>query len=130
MLISLFLAKVIGLFGAISTIAILSRYNFHLDIEEDSAKSPTLIVLSGFFFLLSGITLTVAHPVWVFDWRLIITILGWLVLLKGAMRIFAPDIVKKMIGKKKTKKGFIAGEVISLLISLYLIYKGFFDTHC
>jgi len=69
-------------------------------MEENAAKNPTTIYLSGFLFLMIGILLTVSHQVWAGDWRVVITIFGWLILVKGVMRIFFPDTVKKLIEKK------------------------------
>jgi len=122
---SIFMAKVIGLFGAISTLAIIIRYKFHLAMEENAAKNPTTIYLSGFVFLMLGILVTVSHQVWTWDWRVVITILGWLILLKGVMRTLFPDTVKKVIEKKKDDKRFLLAEVVTFFISIYLIYRGF-----
>ena len=122
---SIFLAKVIGLFGVISTLAIIFRYKIHLKLEENAAKSPSMIYLSGFLFLMPGILITVSHQVWTLDWRVIITILGWLILVKGIMRILFPDIVKNLIEKKKSDKRFLLAEVVTFIVSIYLIYQGF-----
>jgi len=122
---SIFLAKVIGLFGAISTLAIMIRYKLHLVMEENTAKNPTTIYLSGFLFLILGILLTVSHQLWTRDWRVVITILGWLILIKGIMRILFPDTVQELIEKKKNDRRFILAEVVTFFISIYLIYQGF-----
>lgn len=122
---SIFLAKVIGLFGAISTFIIIIHYKIHLTMEENAAKNPTTIYLSGFIFLLIGILFTVSHQVWTRDWRVVITILGWLILLKGLLRIFFPANVKNLIEKKKNDKRFLLAEVVTFFISLYLIFQGF-----
>ena len=101
---SIFLAKVIGLFGTISVLAVLVRYKASLKLEQEAVQNHLWIYTSGFFILILGVLLVVSHPVWVWDWRLIITILSWTVLLKGVMRIFFPDAVKRLI-EKKTKSG-------------------------
>lgn len=121
----LFLAKVIGLVSVISTAAILIRYKESLALEDDAAKSPVLIYLSGFAFLVLGTLLVVGHSVWTFDWRLVITIMGWLVLLKGAGRMFFPGAVGRLIEKKRDDRRFLLGEVVVLLVGLYLLYYGF-----
>ena len=124
---SIFLAKVTGLFGAISTLAIIIRYKLHFAMEENAAKNPATIHLSGYLFLMLGILLTVSHQVWTRDWRVVITIIGWLILLKGLMRILFPGTIKKLTEKKiKNEKRFLLTEVVTFLISLYLIYQGFF----
>ncbi len=124
--ISIFLAKVIGLFVAISALAILARYKKSLELQHEAAKSPIFIYTSGFSILILGVLLVVSHSVWVWDWRLIITILGWAVLFKGTLRIFFPDIVRRLIEKKKGDRRFMLAEVGVLLVGLYLVYKGFF----
>lgn len=122
---SIFLAKVIGLVSVVSVAAVLIRYKKSLALEEEAAKSPALIYLSGFAFLILGVLLVVSHSVWIFDWRLVITTLGWLVLLKGAGRIFFPSAVKRLIEKKRENRWFIMGEVAVFLIGIYLLYHGF-----
>ena len=123
---SIFLAKVIGLFGTISILAVLVRYRETLKLGQEAAQSRLWIYTSGFFILILGILLVTSHNMWVWDWRLVITILGWTILLKGILRIFFPDAVKRLI-EKKTKNGrFWIAEAAAFLIGLYLIYKGFF----
>lgn len=122
---SLFLARVIGLVSVISTAAILVHYKESLALEEEAANSAVLIHLSGFAFLILGVLLVVSHSVWTFDWRLVITIMGWLVLLKGAGRILFPGAVKRLIEKKRRDRRFLLGEVVVLLVGLYLLYYGF-----
>lgn len=123
--ISIFLAKVIGLFGAISTLAIIANYKKYVEIENDAIKSPLIAYLSGFVILGIGVLLVVSHQVWSLDWRVIITLTGWLILMKGILRIFFPETVKKLIEKKRKDSRFLFAEVAVLLVSLYLLYQGF-----
>ena len=122
---SIFLARVIGLVSVISAVAVMIRYKESLVLEEEAMKSPLHIYLSGFVFLILGVLLVVSHSVWVFDWRIVITVIGWLVLLKGMGRIFFPNAVRRLVEKKKTNRKFIFGEVAVFLIGLYLLYYGF-----
>ena len=123
---SIFLARVIGLIGIISTLAIIFNYKKSLAFDAEAIKNPLLSYLSGFLFLILGVLLVVSHSVWVFDWRLIITLLGWIILLKGVGRIFFPLAVRRLIEKKKNNRIFFLGEIVVLLLSLYLLYRGFF----
>jgi threonine/homoserine/homoserine lactone efflux protein len=122
---SIFLAKVIGLVSVISTVAILLRYKQSLALEQAAARIPGMTYLSGFVFLLLGVLLVVSHSVWVWDWPIVITIIGWLVLLKGMGRIFFPDAVGRMIERKQKNQKFILGEVAVFLVGLYLLYYSF-----
>lgn len=122
---SIFLAQVLGLFGALSTCAIIVRYDTYLKMEEQAAQNPAITYLSGFFILLVGILVTVSHQVWTPDWRVIITIIGWLILIKGLLRLLFLDKVEKLIEKKQTDPRFLLSEIVTFLISLYLMYQGF-----
>ncbi|MEK7519410.1 MAG: hypothetical protein AAB565_01305 [Patescibacteria group bacterium] len=122
---SIFLAKVIGLLSVISTLAILIRYKKSIAFEEELVKNPSNVYISGFVFLFLGVLIIISHPVWTFDWRVIVTIIGWLIFLKGVGRIFFPEAVKRLIEKKKGSRKFIIGEVVLLIIGLYLLYYGF-----
>jgi len=122
---SIFLARVIGLFGALSTLAILARYKKSLEMEEQAARNPVTIYLSGFVVLFIGILVVVSHQVWTADWRVIITIIGWLVFIKGLIRIFFPEIVRRLIERKRHDRKFLLGEVAVLIASVYLLYQGF-----
>lgn len=122
---SIFLAKVIGLSGAISTLAVLIRYKTLLEMEEHAAKNPVLTYFSGFLFLVVGVLIVISHQVWTWDWRVVITIIGWLVLTKGIIRIFFPETVRRLIEKKRNNHWFLVAEVVVLISSLYLIYQGF-----
>jgi hypothetical protein len=122
---SIFLARVIGLISVISATAVIVRYKKNLALEKDAVANPGMAALAGYAILILGVLLVVSHSVWTPDWRLVITILGWLVLLKGVGRIFFPEAVKNLIEKKQNDRRFILGEAVMILVGLYLLYYGF-----
>lgn len=122
---SVFLARVIGLFGAISVFGILAHYKENLAIEEKAARNPTLLFLSSFVAIFLGVLVVVSHQVWTADWRVVITILGWAMLLKGVLRLFFPQLVLRLIEKKRRSRRFWIAEVVFAALCLYLLYQGF-----
>ena len=62
-------------------------------VAEQFLRSYALIFLAGVITLAVGIALVLAHNVWVGDWRLIITVLGWLGVIGGLFRIIWPQEV-------------------------------------
>src|SRR3989344_2257364 len=121
---SLFLAKALGLFGTVSTLAVILHYQKSLEMEKELTKNPAMTYASGFLILIIGTLIVVSHNVWTADWRVIITILGWLTFFKGALRIFFPDAVKKLVEKKSRQKNFWFAEFAVFLISLFLLSQG------
>ena len=60
----------------------------HLDIWED--VDPPLVYLNGLLFFVGGLFIATTHNLWVRDWRVLVTLSGWLLMLAGAYRMFAP----------------------------------------
>ena len=110
--ITLFLAKFWGslfmILGAMSVIGkLLGRI---IEYTEDR----TITISTGYITFLLGLATVVAHNLWVADWRVAITILGWTTLLKGIEKIGFPDRINK---KAQIFKGrqIIWGFVIFLI---------------
>lgn len=53
---------------------------------------PALIGLSGLLSLLAGLAIVNLHNTWCADWRVIVTILGWLMTIGGIIRIVVPQV--------------------------------------
>ena len=122
---SIFLARVIGLVSVISTLLILIRYKKSMAFEKESSERLSSIYTSGFVFLILGILILVSHFVWLFNWRVVITFIGLIIIIKGIGRILFPEAVKRMIDKKQDNQKFMIGEMAVFLIGLYLLYYGF-----
>ncbi len=66
------------------------------------------------------------HNVWVFDWRFIITLIGWLSLVRAVVTIFQPQLIVS-IGSKllKHREIFFGAAAIDIVIGLALSYFGY-----
>ena len=121
---SIFLAKVLGLYLLlVCTGVLLNRRHFPRLIKEFS-ESLAIVVLSGFIALVLGLLMVVSHNVWSADWRVIITILGWLTLAKGVFRIMAPHKVPE-VASMAAQPWWVVVLVIFLGVGAYLTYVGF-----
>jgi hypothetical protein len=123
---SIFLAKVLGLYFLISGIMMLARFRSLDKILPSFLEIPGLMILSGVMALLMGLLIIIAHPVWVWGWPLIITLLGYLSLFAGMVRIlFAgdpPGFIKNLVHNR----GYVMGALIFFtLLGGYLTYVGF-----
>jgi uncharacterized membrane protein HdeD (DUF308 family) len=124
---SIFLAKAFGLYMTVLSLGLLMNARRMKSILMDSMDSPPLLLLSGVIALIVGILIVISHNVWVSDWRVIITIVGWLALLKGINLILFPnslvEISKKWI---ENNSFYYITMFIYLLFGIYLTYIGFF----
>ena len=125
-MLSIFLAKTIGLYLVIVSAAFILKANELKPMALDMVRNPSLVMFSGILALIFGILIVVSHNIWVMDWRVIITLLGWLALLKGAMRLFFPEFaMSKMKKCVENNASYTIMMLITLFIGLVLLYFGF-----
>jgi hypothetical protein len=91
--ISMYLARFWGsLFIILGLSSVLAKFLGRV-IEYTEDKSIT--ISTGYITFLLGLITVTLHSVWVTDWRVAVTILGWVTLLKGIEKIALPDRVNK-----------------------------------
>lgn len=96
-----------------------------LDEIFKSMKDKTFVVISGFIALLLGIFSISAHNLWVNDWRVIITLLGWLSFVKGVVRLGFPAYTVMTVQFFRKKSGLLLSILIFMvLIGLFLLWMG------
>jgi hypothetical protein len=125
MVISLFVAKILGLFLLILGVAFLLNLKEYRKMAEDLVKERSLLMCKGVASVVLGAVLVVKHNVWNTDWTLVITILGWVWLAGGALSLLFPRVAMN-IAKAVLKQNIIlAGSVLMILAGAYLAYVGF-----
>jgi len=90
MLPAVFIARIIGPVFVVIALSILLNEQIYAAIVIEAVHSPTLIYFSGLLSLPIGIVTLNVHRTWTADWRVAITILGWLFLIGGIVRILLP----------------------------------------
>jgi uncharacterized membrane protein len=89
--ISLFLAKLLGPIFVAIAIGVLVNGAVFRAIAEESLRSHALIYLTGLFAITAGVAILLNHNGWVGDWRVLITLFGWIAAIGGAQRIIWPQ---------------------------------------
>jgi uncharacterized membrane protein len=89
--ISLFLARLIGPIFVVVAIGVLTNDAVFRAIAEESLRSHALIYLTGLFAITTGVAILLNHNVWSGDWRVLITLFGWIAAIGGAQRIIWPQ---------------------------------------
>jgi hypothetical protein len=123
---SIFLARLLGPLMVIVGAGILINPKPFRTIAGEVVRSLTLVYLFGFFDLVAGLAIVLTHNVWVLNWRVLITLIGWLMLIRGAVRVLAPETVMGYAAKVMRNKRVIpaSGAVVGLL-GLVLCYFGY-----
>jgi hypothetical protein len=92
--------------------------------------SRSAIFITGVLALTAGLAIVNAHNLWVADWRVIVTILGWLLVLRGVMLLVFPAAVQT-IGDRLAAhpSGVVAGAAISFVLGAILCIMGFEEVY-
>jgi len=123
---SIFLAKLIGPVMVLVGVSLLANETAFRKMTQEFLRSAALMFLSGMIILPAGLAVVLNHNVWVMDWRVIITLLGWLAVISGAIRVFAPDRLTKFGKKAMANKEIVtAAALIWIVIGAVLCYCGF-----
>jgi uncharacterized protein YjeT (DUF2065 family) len=122
-----FLAQSMGFFLFIIGLATLLNGKQYAKISKGIQDNDMLYFLMGFIMLGLGVSLVIVHNVWDASWAVVITIVCWLVFIKGILNILFP-VVAKTISKPYVESMsvlYIVG-LIHLIVGGFLFYMGFF----
>lgn len=122
---SLFLAKFIGLVYLILGVALLLRKKEYIKLIKEFLKHDSLVMISGAIRLTLGIALVLVHNLWVNDWRVLITLLAWLTLASGIVRLTYPELTETLGEKVLKAKAYYWLVLLVAVIGAYLTYFGF-----
>ena len=125
---SIFLAKLIGPFALVLGLGAQINRAAVRQIVEEIARSRALVFIAGVVSFPAGLAIVLAHNVWVADWPVLITVLGWLTAITGAVRIIAPqDAIK--FGRRAYDRpgGALFGAAIWAGIGAILCFFGYLN---
>ncbi len=121
---SIFLAKLVGLYYLIFALLCLLRKKQVTGVAKELIASKSALAVSAEISMLFGLVIVIDHSIWEMSWRGLITLLGYLMILRGIMR-FAFQAQVKKFGSMMMSKCFWPTIIITLIIGIYLTYCGF-----
>jgi hypothetical protein len=123
---SLFLARLMGPVALLAGISLLFNREAYLAMAKEFMQSPALIYLSGLLTMIAGVAILLAHNLWVADWRVIITVTGWLATIGGAIRIALPGQTRALgAAMLESRTALYAGAGVWLVAGALLCYFGY-----
>jgi len=124
---SIFLAKILGPYCIIVAVGILLNLKSYQKILKDFCKNSALLYIGGILALLFGLLILLFHNVWAANWTVIITIFGWLALIKGVWLIIFPNTVAKLteVYQKNTVLLKVPLFIVAI-IGIFLTIMGYF----
>ena len=125
---TLFLAKFMGIFSLIYGTSLLLEKKMIIGIFSSflGEKRLTSYIL-GLLEVLGGLAIVLTHNIWNEGMlALMVTILGWLLLLEGVNYLFmSKKRLSNMLGMLQYSKMYYLGATMLIVLGLYLTYFGF-----
>lgn len=121
-MITLFLASVLGWYLVAFGLLVLLRSEHLFSVtREVLARRDLFFVLAVITFIL-GLLMVMSHNIWLMGWPVIVTIIGWLVLISGFIRLFFPEQAIQLGQAFFSKSLYLkSAAIVCLLIGLYLL---------
>jgi len=124
--ISIRLAQIFGIVFLAIGLGMLFEPKYYHKIYNDFVKNPALIYVTALAITAVGYFIIVKHNVWIMSWEVIITIIGWLALIKGILLLVIPQGFLNMSkGWFKKPEIFSKYAIIVLILGGILSYYGF-----
>lgn len=128
MSLSVFLAWLLGPLFVVVGLSMLINRAYYRDMVERFFADPQDYYFSGVAAFLAGVAIVVSHNLWVADWRVVITLLGWIALAKGTARILAPQAGRGLFQAMKPHSYLVLGAVAVVPIGLFLTWNAWRGT--
>ena len=125
---SLFLARLIGPVMLVVGLAVFANQRGFREMSEEFLASRALMFLSGLLIMPVGLAIVLTHNVWTADWRVLITVFGWLTAIGGALRLFGPPFVVR-VGRAVLKQPHFTPIAAAIWVVLGLLFCFFGYLH-
>ena len=114
--------RIAGLLGPTVTVLTLSESPWIQPHLYDS-QIPPVVYLSGALFFVAGLAIVRIHNLWVAGWPVLVTVLGWLALLLGLVRMFGAGLYPEQAPQNVT--GFAVFELLGTGVGIFLTFKAY-----
>jgi hypothetical protein len=121
---AMWLASIFGPFLVILGLWMLLYCDQYMKVLGGMKGSAGLFYINSVFNLLVGFTVLSQYDLWGWNWLVLVTLLGWVMVIRGIMGLFVPQLLMDIL---MGKHGFckIMG-IIPLVWGVFLSYVGFF----
>jgi hypothetical protein len=121
--IALFMARIIALIYIPMGVAMMTGQLKGKEVLSSYEKSAAFTLFVGIFAVVFGVFLVQNHNIWVMDWPVLITLLGWIAVIEGVIFIAFPKTMLSIV-KRISKYEKVWGP-FAIAFGLLFGYFGF-----
>ena len=117
------LALLIGSSLVIVGITVFNKSYFSA-VMTDLANSKGLLWITGFITFVMGTVIVALYNVWSADWRVLVTLLGWLTVIKGAVIMLFPSSMMLFYRRFLSNHLLTYSGIYALILGGLLLFLG------
>ena len=122
---SIFIAKLLAVVYIAIGVSMLLNGKHYKQMISNMMETPGIIYLGGIMALIAGYLIVTYHNIWVKDWTVIITVFGWIALVKGVFLLVFPKAFIRFFKGMMRKWNFTVLGACVLILGSLLGYFGF-----
>jgi hypothetical protein len=125
---TIYLSRLIGLYCIFVVLSMVIRKQDTVYAVAALLRNPSTMLVLGIIAMAAGLAMVLAHNIWRGGaLPVVVTLVGWLTLIKGLLILFMPtDVVAEIIlCWLRHPLLFYVSMILPLLIGIYLTYSGF-----
>lgn len=93
---------------------------------KDVSNNPGFVFVIGILTLIAGLAIVRVHNVWAAEWTVLVTVIGWLAIVGGIIRIVWPHRIAGISNKILSNENAItAWALVALMLGAFLTAKGY-----
>lgn len=119
--------KVVGYLYFILGWSLILQRQMWLDWTREIEKKPLSVLFWGVMGLLVGLIIIAVHNQWVWNVTVIVTLLGWIAVIKSTLYLLAPQFMLKLVpGEIWLSRYCYFGGGIMILLSSLILYGAYY----
>ena len=88
---SILIARLLAVVYLTVGIGMLFNHEYYQKMLKKILKDPTVFYFGGVMALVAGVLMVTFHNIWQWNWLGLITLFGWIAVLKGVMLLVLPE---------------------------------------
>lgn len=122
---SILIARIMAVIYLSASLGGFFSQDYYRRLSDDMYKNAGLTYMIGFLAVVVGFLIVHYHNLWGRDWTVLITVIGWLALIKGVLIIVFPKFLQRLSRPFLTDSALKIIPYITLSIGLLFGYFGF-----
>lgn len=123
---TIFLAQAIGLYLLIIAIIMLTRASYYQEILTHLKVGSTTVVVTATLGLILGIIIVLSHNIWIRESEVLITLIGWFLLIKSIFWLSFPEFMVRITHQLYGGRGYYVAALIAGVLGVTLCAHGFY----